>query len=54
MKRRRYASREELGERLAAGVPGVELHDLRRVLDGFAELGVDLDALVKIEVSEGV
>lgn len=50
-KRRRFASREELLELLAVREPGV---DWPAALDVLAAEGVDVAALVKVEVDEEV
>lgn len=51
MKRRRFATREELLELLAGRDPGV---DWPTVLDALAAEGVDVAALVQIEVDEAL
>lgn len=59
MKRRRYATRNELAEQLAdlrqrAGDPDPPTVDqVARLLDTLGALGVPIDALVRIEVDEG-
>lgn len=50
MKRRRYATRDELTELLIE--QGADRPAVERVLDGLTALGVDVAALVKITVDE--
>ena len=51
MKRRRFATREELTELLAGREPGV---DWPAALDALTAEGVDVELLVKIVVDEEV
>lgn len=53
-RRRRYATRDELHALLAGRIPQVEADALWSVLQALADEGVNLNALVKIEVAEEV
>lgn len=53
MKRRRYATRNELVELLAESERNIDQATARAVIDGLAELGAPVDALVKITTDEG-
>lgn len=53
-KRHRYATRDELHALVAGRVPQVDGEALWAVLQALSDEGVDLGALVKIEVVEEV
>lgn len=52
--RRRYATRDELHARVAGRVPQADAETVRALLQALADEGVDLGALVTIEVAEEV
>ncbi len=53
MKRRRYATRDELVELLAARAKDIDRAAVSAVIQELADLGAPVDALVKITTDEG-